>query len=152
MRRLALLGLAAVLAGCGGGDREAGTEPQDPSAQQPAPPHVSPDGPITVALEDTAGLGLAGEVTLASAGAGRTDVAVALDGAGGAAFSASIRDGSCEEPGDVVHDLGVVEEGSSSLAADAPLQGLLSQDRVVALTAAEGDGLVACAALPRRAG
>jgi hypothetical protein len=143
---------AALLAtGCGGDDRDAGRTPTDPAAT-PSPPAVSPDGPVTLALEDVGGLGVSGEVTLASAGAGRTDVGVDLNGPEGAAFSAAIREGSCDGPGDVVHDLGVVERGSSSLSAAAPLQGLLSQERTFVLTAAEGDGVVACADLPLRAG
>lgn len=166
MRRCAPVALLAALAlaGCGGGEeRDAVGVPTDPAAAAtdpatptdpaatPAPPAASPDGPVTVPLEDTAGLGLRGEVTLASAGADRTDVGVELAGAEGAAFSASIRDGSCASPGALVHDLGAVEDGSSVLAADAPLQGLLSQQRAFALTAA-GDDLVACADLPQRAG
>jgi hypothetical protein len=141
----ALLAAAALaLAGCGA------QEPVDPAAT-PAAPHISPDGPVTLPLEDTAGLGLRGEVTLASAGAARTDVGVDLDAPGGVAFSASIREGSCDDPGEVVHDLGVVETGSASLAADAPLGGVLSRDRALVLTADE-DGVVACADLPQRAG
>lgn len=144
--------LLCLAAGCGGADeRDAGSAPTDPAAT-PAPAAPSPDGPVTVLLEDTGGLGLAGEATLTSAAAGRTDVAVALEGAGGAAFSASVRDGSCDAPGAVAHDLGVVEEGSSTLVAEAPLQELLAQDRALVLAAAEAEGVVACADLPRRAG
>jgi hypothetical protein len=146
-----LAAAALLLAACGGAERDAAEAPTDPAAT-PAPPAVSPDGPLTVPLEDAGGLGITGEVTLASAGADRTDVGVDLQGPEGAAFSASIRDGSCDDLGEVAHDLGVVENGSSSLAADAPLQGLLSQDRAFVLAAAEAEGVVACADLPHRAG
>jgi hypothetical protein len=146
------LAVALAAAGCGATDeRDAAEAPTDPAAT-PAAPQASPDGPVTVRLEDSAGLGLSGEVTLASAGAGRTDVAVDLAGASGAAFSASIRDGSCDAPGAVVHDLGVVEDGASSVSAEAELDELLAQDRALVLTAAEAEGVVACAELPRRAG
>jgi hypothetical protein len=149
---LMLLAAGALLpAGCGGEERDAVAPPTDPAAT-PSPPAVSPDGPVTEPLQDVGGLGVSGEVTLASAGADRTDVAVGLDGAGGAAFSASIREGSCDDSGEVVHDLGVVEEGTSNLVAGAPLQGLLSRERTFVLTAAEDDGVVACADLPVRAG
>lgn len=142
---------ALLLAGCGGGERDAGSAPTD-AAESPVAPQVSPDGPVTVPLEDVGGLGVAGAVTLATAGAGRTEVGVDLEGAAGGAFSAAIRGGSCDEPGEVAHDLGVVEEGGASLSAEEPLQGLLSQGGAFVLTAAEGDGVVACADLPRRAG
>ena len=103
-------------------------------------------------LDDAAGLGLSGEVTLAAAGPERTDVAVALEGADGAAFSAAIREGSCGALGRVAHDLGVVEDGGGNLAADVALESLLSRRHSVVLLAAEGDGVVACAELPYRAG
>jgi hypothetical protein len=146
---------AVLLAGCGADEqvegRGAGTEPVDP-AYAPGGPRVSPDGPVTLPLEDTAGLGLDGKVTLTSAGPERTDIGVQLDAPADTAFSASIREGSCDEPEGVVHDLGVVEPGASNLVADAPLVGVLAPGRVFVLTAAEGEGVVACADLPDRVG
>ncbi|HVM15984.1 MAG TPA: hypothetical protein VM290_00180 [Gaiellaceae bacterium] len=150
IRRAALVGLVLALAGCGSGERGAG-DPAEPAAT-PAPPHVSPDGPVTVLLEDAGGLGVSGEVTLSSAGPERTDVSFAVDGSDGAAFSASIREGSCGALGGVAHDLGAVEGDGATLAADVALETLLSSRHSVVLSAAEGDGVVACAELPYRAG
>jgi hypothetical protein len=139
VRRLALIGAALALAGCGGDDEDdRGASPLQTAAD--IRETIDSDG-ITTPLTELADSGQTGEVTLTPAGEGKTFVIVRIDQGAEAELSAALHRGSCAELGELVDELEPVGERPSEATVEQSLDALLAEPHAVVV----GEGPDACA-------